>query len=221
MHTEFWLERWHKQEIGFHQNQINAYLEKYWDKIRHQYAGSQVFVPLCGKSRDMLWLREQGHEVLGIELSEIAVQDFFTENQLDYHQADQQRFKPYQSNNINLLCGDFFSLQKEDLEESHLVYDRASLVALPPEMRREYVQHLIKVLPDNVTILLVIMEYPQSEMNGPPFSVAESEVNELYQADFNIEKLATFDIYQENPRFRERGLSSLLEKVFRVTRKNE
>ena len=219
MDTEFWIERWEKQQIGFHQKEINNYLKKYWDKARSMHPDSQVFVPLCGKSRDMLWLHEQGHEVLGIELSELAVQDFFAENQLDFEHNDHPHFKPYVSGNIQLLHGDFFFLQKDDLRETHLVYDRASLVALPPEMRVQYVEHLVSILPEEVSILLVIMEYPQKEMSGPPFSVSEDEVTTLYQQDFNIDKLATFDIYQENPRFRDKGLSSLLEKVFLLTRK--
>ena len=221
MDTEFWIERWKQQQIGFHQNEINDYLKKYWDQARARYPDSQVFVPLCGKSRDMIWLREQGHEVLGIELSELAVKDFFAENQLDFEHSEHPHFKPYVSDNIELLHGDFFSLQKDDLSASHLVYDRASLVALPPEMRQRYVAHLTATLPGDVSILLVTMEYPQDEMNGPPFSVPEAEVIQLYQQDFNIEKLANFDIYAENPRFRERGLSSLQEKVFHLTRRKE
>jgi len=221
MDTEFWIERWQKQEIGFHQNEINGYLKKYWDQARALHPDSQVFVPLCGKSRDMLWLKEQGHEVLGIELSELAVQDFFVENQLDFEHSEHPHFKPYISENIELLHGDFFRLQKDDLSASHLVYDRASLVALPPEMRKQYVKHLSSILPEDVSILLVVMEYPQDEMSGPPFSVPESEVMQLFKNDFLIEKLASFDIYAENPRFRERGLSSLQEKVFHLTGKKE
>ncbi len=219
MHTQFWIERWEKQQIGFHQNEINGYLKKYWDQTRSLYPDSQVFVPLCGKSRDMLWLRDQGHEVMGIELSELAVQDFFAENRLDYEHSEHRHFKTYSSDNIELLHGDFFNLEKDDLSASHLVYDRASLVALPAEMRKQYVDHLTGILPENASILLVTMEYPQAEMTGPPFSVAESEVIELYQDNFNIEKLAGFDIYAENPRFKERGLSSLLEKIFHLTSK--
>jgi len=221
MDTEFWIERWEKQQIGFHQQEINGYLKKYWSLARALHPDSQVFVPLSGKSRDMIWLREQGHEVLGIELSELAVKDFFAENGLDFQEDEHPHFKPYVSENIQLLHGDFFRLDKDDLSASHLVYDRASLVALPADMRKRYVQHLTTILPEDVSILLVTMEYPQDEMSGPPFSVPESEVIQLYQQRFNIEKLASFDIYAENPRFRERGLSSLQEKIFHLTSRKE
>ena len=79
MKKEFWLERWERQEIGFHQSEINPYLCQYWNEV-HAARESEVFVPLCGKSRDMLWLRKQGHTVLGVELSAIAAQAFFKEN---------------------------------------------------------------------------------------------------------------------------------------------
>jgi len=221
MDTKFWIERWEKQQIGFHQKEINGYLKQYWDLARALHPDSQVFVPLSGKSRDMIWLREQGHEVLGIELSELAVKDFFAENGLDFELNEHPHFKPYSCENIELLHGDFFSLQKEDLSASHLVYDRAALVAFPPEMRKRYVEHLTAILPEDVSILLVTMEYPQHEMVGPPFSVPESEVIQLYQQHYNIETLASFDIHAENPRFRERGLSSLQEKIFHLTSKKE
>ncbi len=209
MDKAFWLERWQQQQIGFHQPEINQYLQKYWQVVSRHFPASHVFVPLCGKSRDMLWLREQGHPVLGIEFSEAAVNDFYIENALSRENSD----------DINLICGDFFQLEKDDLSTCHLVYDRASLVALPVEMRQDYVAHMTAILPDDVHMLLITMEYPQQEMTGPPFSVAESEVFSLYQPYFEVEKLDTFDIYKENPRFQEKGLTSLVEKVFWLYRK--
>src|SRR4030042_914462 len=81
MNPDFWLERWQRNEIGFHQPEINAHLQDFWGQLAVP-AGGQVFVPLCGKSRDLLWLRARGHRVLGVELSPIAVRDFFAENAL-------------------------------------------------------------------------------------------------------------------------------------------
>jgi thiopurine S-methyltransferase len=60
------------------------------------------------------------------------------------------------------------------------------------------------------------MEYPQGEMSGPPFSVSEDEVRRLYAARYAVTLLHTKDILAENPRFRERGLSVLREKVYRL-----
>jgi len=218
MEKEFWLERWREEQIGFHQNDINRHLTKYWHIVKHAFPDSKVFVPLCGKSKDMLWLRDQGHEVLGIEFSEMAVNDFFIENKLPLTEAADERFNRKTTSDINLYCGDFFQLTDKELTQCHLVYDRASLVALPKNMRLEYAKHMANILPDAVRLLLVTMQYPQDEMDGPPFSVPEEEVFALYSKEFQVEKLETFDIYQESPRFRDRGLTSLLEKVYLLQR---
>jgi len=78
MKKDFWLERWERAEIGFHQDEINPYLRRFWPELKVAHGG-EVFVPLCGKSLDMVWLRQQGCYVLGVELSQIAVRDFFRE----------------------------------------------------------------------------------------------------------------------------------------------
>ena len=146
MKKDFWLERWEREEIGFHQNVINPYLCEYWQEL-HLACDSMVFVPLCGKSRDMLWLRKQGHQVMGVELSNIAVQAFFKENGYTPHHVARGKFEHCEADGIRILCGDFFDLSKDDLAKVSAVYDRASLIALPPEMRERYVRHLAGILP--------------------------------------------------------------------------
>ena len=215
MNPDFWQERWQKNEIGFHQQEINAHLQDYWPRLGVA-AGSQVFVPLCGKSRDLLWLRARGHMVLGVELSPIAVRDFFRENALEPHTSHVGAFERCEADGLSILCGDFFNLTAEDLKGVAGVYDRASLIALPPDMRPRYADHLSAILPKGAAILLVTMEYRQTEMNGPPFSVSEDEVRKLYEKHYDVTRLFTKDILAENPRFRERGLSALSEKVYQL-----
>ncbi len=143
MKNSYWLDRWEQENIGFHQNDINPYLVQYWQELRLA-TGSDVFVPLCGKSRDMLWLREQGHPVLGVELSGIAVQAFFRENNITpHHQIIREKLDYSEANGISILCGDFFDLNKDDLANMRAAYDRASLVALPPKIRKRYAGHLM------------------------------------------------------------------------------
>lgn len=218
MDKDFWIERWQQQQIGFHQAEINQYLQKYWRQVQQQFPDSQVFVPLCGKSKDMLWLREQGHQVLGIEFSQMAVENFFTENSLPFESVELESFSSYKSTDLNLLCGDFFQLDQTMLQHCHLVYDRASIVALPENMRSHYVDHLSHILPAKASILMVTMEYPQVQMQGPPFSVSEQEIRALFADKFDLTLLTEFDIFQENPKFRERGLTSLVEKVYLLQR---
>ncbi len=216
MEKDFWLERWDRGEIGFHQGEINPHLLRHWRKLPPG-SGSTVFVPLCGKSRDMLWLREQGHAVLGVELSPLAVQAFFEENGYAPKSLSTAKFAHCAADNIHILCGDFFDLTRDDLKGVTEVYDRASLVALPPEMRARYVAHLLDILPPATKILLIAFDYQQSEMPGPPFAVSRAEVESLYGGRAHVRLLAHHDTLAENPRFRQRGLSRLEETVFLVT----
>ncbi len=217
MEKNFWLERWERRETGFHQDEINPYLRQYWPELRLAH-GSKVFVPLCGKSRDMVWLREQGHAVTGVELSPLAVEAFFEENGLSPQRTKGERFDSYEADGIRILCGDFFDLRRDDLTKVEAVYDRASLIALPPEMRERYAHHLLDILPPAVQILLVTFDYPQTEMPGPPFAVSPAEVEALYRGDATIRHLAQLDVLAQNPHFRERGLSRLQENIFLLTR---
>jgi thiopurine S-methyltransferase len=211
MKKDFWLERWEKKEIGFHQNEVNPHLLKYWQEVNSTEAG-EVFVPLCGKTLDMVWLRELGHSVFGVELSDIAVREFFHENgYADRLLTDESHFI---ADNIRIRCGDFFELTQEDLKQVKAVYDRASLVALPPAMRDQYVQHLIHILPGGTEILLVTFDYPQEQMSGPPFAVSAEDVERLFAPHAEIRLLASIDVLPDNPRFQARGVTRLQENIY-------
>ncbi len=214
MKKEFWLERWELEQTGFHQDEINPYLRQYWP---HQDDGSLVFVPLCGKSLDMLWLRKQGLSVLGVELSPIAAQAFFEENGYTAQRVRSGKFECFEADDIRILCGDFFDLCVDDVARVSAVYDRASMVALPPEMRERYVRHLVSILPPGTRILLITFDYPQAEMSGPPFAVSVDEVESLYREYAEVRLLKQVDALPDNPRFVERGLSSMQENVFLLT----
>jgi thiopurine S-methyltransferase len=215
MHTQFWHERWQKNEIGFHQAEFNSHLQEFWPRLGLT-AQHTVFVPLCGKSRDLLWLRAQGYPVLGVELSPIAVRDFFAENRIAAHVARGDFFEKWSADGLTILCGDFFSLTHEHLREVGGVFDRASLIALPPDMRPRYAHHLSAILPSQAVMLLVTMEYTSGAMQGPPFSVEETEVRRLYKDRYRVESVLRKDILNDSPRFRERGLSALHEHVYRL-----
>jgi thiopurine S-methyltransferase len=191
--ADFWHERWGSGRTGFHQSQTNRYLVQYWDRLGVR-PESRVFVPLCGKSGDMLWLRDQGHEVIGAELSPIAVHDFFDQNGLTASRSKAGDFERWDSTGISIFCGDVFALTPGHLDGVGAVYDRAALVALPPEMRRSYADHLRAVLPSGAKSLLVTIDYPQHQQGGPPFSVPDEEVHALFDNGFVVEQLASDDV---------------------------
>ncbi|MGZ8237562.1 MAG: thiopurine S-methyltransferase, partial [Methylobacter sp.] len=192
---------------------INSHLQTYWQRLKLK-PDSRVLVPLCGKSRDMLWLLGQGNRVLGVEISPIAVRDFFSENGLIPGLSQQGTFQCWEADGLAILLGDFFNLDESGVQDVGGVFDRAALVALPPELRQRYVQHLHDILPDTVDILLVAFEYDQSVMNGPPFSVSEDEIRLLYQQNYEITPLFEQDVLNEYPHMRARGLNYLQDKVY-------
>lgn len=216
MKKDFWLERWEREETGFHQNAINPYLRRYWPEL-HLDGDRAVFVPLCGKSLDMLWLRDQGHPVVGVELSAIAVQAFFAENGYRPQHEAQEKFDRCEAGGIRILRGDFFDLCRDDLKNVAAVYDRASLIALPPEMREHYARHLASILPPATQILLVTVDYPPAEMQGPPFSVSAAEVEALFHDHAVVRMLSQAEVLAQNPRFQKRGLSRFRENIFLLT----
>jgi len=216
MEPEFWQQRWRDNLIGFHQADVNLHLEQFWPELPLD-DDDTVFVPLCGKSRDMLWLA-QYHPVLGVEVSPIAVEAFFEENELEAERSEEGAFEVFECENIRVLCGDVFDLKAEQLSHVRAVYDRASLIALPPEMRTQFAQHLDAVLPREVEMLLVTLDYPQDRMDGPPFSVSAGEVLELFGSGWSIEHMFEDDVLAREVKFQERGLTYMTENVFRLRR---
>ncbi len=211
MKHEFWHERWKQDQIGFHQQEINSYLTSHWEELGLT-SGAPVFVPLCGKSLDMLWLREQGHPVFGVELSRKAVEAFFHENEIDPSVNETPRYVEFSSDMLTLFAGDFFQLQREDLGEIRAVYDRAALIALPPQMRPDYAAHMTTLLNPGAHILLVTMQYEEGVLEGPPFSVEDEEVRLLFSEHFTIESKGSWDA--EGPK----GVA-VEERVYLLTRR--
>lgn len=217
MDASFWNKRWEERQIGFHQRRINEYLQTYWPTLALPQ-GAPVFVPLCGKSLDMLWLADQGHSVIGVELAEQAINDFLTENQLDAERCESDRFITFDLERIRLLCGDFFKLTADDTADVAGFYDRAALIALPAEMRQRYVAHLTELMRPGTQGLLIALEYPQHQKDGPPFCVPDEEVRGLFERGWTVEWIREDDMLHRNERFRDAGVAHLIERVYRLTR---
>jgi thiopurine S-methyltransferase len=215
MDPDFWHERWKTNQIGFHQGDINPCLVRYWPSLTLN-TGERVLVPLCGKSRDMFWLLEQGFAVTGIEISPIAVEAFFAENRLTPVITREAHCVRWKSEALEILCGDFFDLGRSDIGTCDGVYDRAALIALPPALRPRYVNHLVALLDRHARGLLLTLDYNQSEMKGPPFSVSDAEVSRLFAGACTVQQLCRTDILRSQPRFMERGLTRLSEQAWRV-----
>ncbi|HDS1757652.1 thiopurine S-methyltransferase [Pseudomonas putida] len=213
MEPAFWHRKWADNQIGFHQAQANPYLQRYWPGLGLA-AGSRVLVPLCGKSLDLAWLAGQGYRVRGIELSRRAVEDFFQEQGLQAQVRQQGAFEVWCSGEVELWCGDFFALRAEDVADCVGLYDRAALIALPPQMRERYMGLLSRMLPGG-SGLLVTLDYEQKLLEGPPFSVADEEVRRGF-AGWQVEEVEARDVIGESPKFLQAGVKRLVERVYRI-----
>ncbi|VAW92205.1 Thiopurine S-methyltransferase [hydrothermal vent metagenome] len=212
MEASFWQQRWQENKTGFHLDEVNPLLIQYVDKLQLA-PGQQVFVPLSGKSHDLIWLAEQGYRVLANELSPVAVEAFFAENNLNSSQMQKGDLTFYQSGLITFVCGDFFKLTPVQMVNVAAVYDRAALIALPQVMRVDYSQHLNLLCPAQPR-LLVTLEYEQAQMAGPPFAVLEKEVQAVYANGFKLDCLQRNDVLAEHAHFAAKGLSALHESVY-------
>ena len=186
-----WLEFWENNEINWHSDVVTQELEEYLGLLKLE-PGNKVFFPLCGKSLDMIYLLNQGFSVVGVELSEIAIKQFFHENELDFTISRVGEFNLYSAKNIEIYCGDFFSLTSKHLCDVKAVFDRKSLIALDQNLRQKYVKHLNDIISLGVRVLLITLHYPQHQMSGPPFSVEKSEVESLFSMAFIYQELESF-----------------------------
>lgn len=218
MDKAFWHERWQRREIGFHQQRIHSQLLRFWPKLGLAQE-TAVFVPLAGKSRDMVWLATQGHRVIGVELSDVAVREFFDEGGQVPRRTTAGAFEISSAGPFELYCGDFFEFDGHVLKDVVAVYDRAALIALPPGMRAYYAETLARIVPREAIILLIAIDYPEGEITGPPFSVSRDEVHRLYGDTFEIEELETRDGLAESENLRKRGVTRLEETVYLLRRR--
>jgi thiopurine S-methyltransferase len=211
MDAEFWIKKWVDGEIGFHQSEFHPQLKKFAD----HFAAGTILVPLCGKTRDMLYLASKGHEVIGVELSPIACQEFFEENGISYNKKSIANFMVYTSATITLWCGDFFHLPRDVWQNVNGIYDRAALVALPLELRKKYVSTIVDNGAKHTGILLVTFDYPQEVYAGPPFAVSHQEVQALYSTA-EIHKLQSEEdkSFQHHPKL---GPVRVTESVYWIS----
>lgn len=217
MQPDFWQQRWREARIGFHQDRVTPLLQTYWDTIGVP-AGGRVFVPLAGKSLDMAWLAARGHRVLGVELSALAVEQFFAEHALAPIMHESMYGMHYRAGPIELICGDVFALDAEALADCSGFLDRAALIALPSQIRQRYASELYSKLPAGCSGLLITLEYPEHEKPGPPFTVSEDELRALYARDWDIDLLTRQNILAEQPGFVAEGVTSLITAAYRLRR---
>lgn len=217
MEISYWLSRWQKQNIGWHMNKVYPQLPKIWPLLSFT-SNPRVLVPMCGKSLDMSWLAEQGCKVIGVEVSKRALSKFRNAQTETFQRDSIHGFTIYRSSSFELWEGDFFKLPSGKISAIDVIYDKAAFVALPPDMRKDYSKKILELCGQSTQILLQIFEYNQDEMNGPPFSIPEDEIQQNFGEQFSIELIHEQSKLDELNKFQRRGLSSYLkEKIYYLT----
>lgn len=199
MEADFWMQKWQRGEIAFHEKQVNPALVQYLAELQLP-AASRIFVPLCGKTLDIGWLLQQGYKVVGAELSILAIAELFASLNLIPDVTPAGKLTRYSAANIDIFVGDIFQLTTAELGLVNAIYDRAALVALPELMRRQYSAHVM-ALTNNAPQLLLTYEYDQLLCDGPPFSVSETELQQHYGSCY---QLTLLELIQLPAKFRHR-----------------
>lgn len=192
MEPNFWHERWDRGEIGFHEGVANTLLTEHFPKV-DVGAAARVFLPLCGKTRDIAWLLDRGFRTAGVELSEQAVKDLFTELGMTPEIEEHDELIRYRATDIDIFVDDIFALSSARLGPIDVVYDRAALVALPPDMRLRYTAHLMEIT-EGAPQFVIAFEYDQQLMDGPPFSVTEDEIRRHYDDAYTVTRVETREV---------------------------
>ena len=204
--AEPWLERWQEGRIGWHEADGNASLKKHW-----RATGRTVLVPMCGKSVDLRWIATQGNRVVGVELSALAVESFFAEQDLAFRVSEDglPRYDAIEVD-ITIYCGDLFDLTSIRCD-AH--YDRGALIALPAVQRPAYASHVGSLLTNDADQLVITLDYDEEIANGPPFSVGDEELLGYWPSLDCVEQRD--DIANAPPKFLDAGLTEFKEKVWR------
>jgi thiopurine S-methyltransferase len=211
MQPDYWIERWREGRTGFHRESVNPRLVEHHQRVLGE--ATRVLVPLCGKSADLAWLAARGHEVVGVELSDLAARAFFAERNLEPARRELPGFVAYQHGAVTILVGDFFETTPALTGLCDAAYDRAALIALPEELRARYTAHLPTLLTPKAKLLLVTLDYDAE--GGPPFRVPAQEVARRYGAAV-ITALGSVDGRAEAPGPVERGATFVTENSYLI-----
>ncbi|KGJ95764.1 thiopurine S-methyltransferase [Thalassotalea sp. ND16A] len=214
MKQQFWLDCWKNTRLGFHQDELQPLMVEHFPNLV-KASDNRIFVPLCGKTADMLFFAER-FKVIGNELSGIACHDFFADNKLVAKVKKSNGFSIFAQGNIELHQGDFFALDGKQFQPFDWIYDRAAIIAFPEDMRNEYVQQLKNFMTAATRIFLLTLEFPEDEMQGPPFSVKEDEVRQLFKG-YKVIKQAERDLTGQKFARLTLPLSSIQETLYIIS----
>lgn len=219
---EEWQDKWVTRKIGFHQEQGNQLLKKHLDTFLKGGSGLRVFFPLCGKAVEMKWFADRGHSVVGVEISEVGIREFFMEQNLSYSEepiAEIPGTKVFKSSsgNISLYCCSIFDLPRANIGKFDRIWDRGALVAINPGDRNRYTDVMLSLLRKGFQYLLAVLSYDPTKHAGPPFYVPDAEIQRLFGTKCNVLCLEKVNVFEE--RHKTWGIDYIFEKLYLLTEK--
>ncbi|MBZ3877035.1 Thiopurine S-methyltransferase [Sciurus carolinensis] len=212
---EEWQDKWVTRKIGFHQEQGNQLLKKYLDTFLKGESGLRIFFPLCGKAVEMKWFADRGHSVVGVEISELGIREFFMEQNLSY---SEEPIAEIPGTKVFKVCFDFDSNDLlANIGKFDRIWDRGALVAINPGDRKCYTDVMLSLLRKGFQYLLAVLSYDPTKHAGPPFYVPDAEIQRLFGTKCNILCLEKVDAFEE--RHKTWGIDYIFEKLYLLTEK--
>ena len=194
-----WENMWRKDDLYFHRLEVHPYILQY---EKHFPPNSRIYVPLCGKSVDLVYLADKGFEVLGCEFVEKAVKQFFAEQGLEYNvEKDGATGIPVYtavSKKITIYQGDFFKLNSNIIGKFNAMWDRGSLVAINPSDKAKYATIMLELMASNCKYLLLTCVITGEDYHGPPYSAPNEEIDDLFGKSCDIQVLESSQLDTRN-----------------------
>lgn len=223
MSVDDWNKRWDKDQTQFHMPKVHPVLQKHIQRLTDGKPHLRIFVPLSGKSLDLKWLLDQGHEVVGCDCSERGCQEVFDRDGIPFsseyrHTVKSNLYKATDGRKLTMYAGDFYDLHRKELGEFDCVWDRGSFVAVPVTRRKEYSDILVSTMTNETKYMLDCFLVDNEIFGGPPFDCCENDVRKYFGKQCVVEKFEERDAFTKWQA--SWGLKTFVEEVYMLTLKS-
>ncbi|XP_069588403.1 probable thiopurine S-methyltransferase [Ranitomeya imitator] len=192
-----WLLR-HDQPDPERSLETSWLLVEFIDEMQNGRGKLNIFFPLCGKAVDMKSLADMGHNVVGVDVCDIGLKEFFSEHYIPYTEEAVAKipgakvFKSV-SGNIELYSCSIYDVSHSVIGRFDGMWDRGAFVAVNPKDRERYANDVLSLMAKDCRYLLVTVEYDIKLVRGPPFYVSDSDLQNLLGRSCTLKLLKKID----------------------------
>jgi len=184
---ETWIKCWDDTDTTWVLDHVHPCLPRHSKKLLgNDTTGNKILIPLCGDTLALKWLADLGNIVIGIEISEKAIQSFFKNTDIVYD------VEPMNSNpdgkifisedrTIQIFCCDLYELNPEHepkLRNIDAIWDSASFSAVEPEERMQYGKVLRSFVVSGTTYMLETTDRTPGQ--GPSYFIPKEEIERSF-----------------------------------------